>query len=499
MHHHFGRVAAAAALVLLGMGPAVPAHAQPGQAAAKPSAPQPTFPPAYWLAAADGAVSPFGGAPFLGGADGAPLNKPVVGMAATPDGHGYWLVASDGGIFAFGAAGFHGSTGGLALNKPVVGMASTLDGTGYWLVASDGGIFAYGNAQFRGSTGGLRLNKPVVGMAANPFGGGYWLVASDGGVFAFGNAGYFGSTGGLALNKPVVGIAPTPDGGGYWLVASDGGIFAFGDAGYYGSTGGFKLNKPIVQMAATPSGFGYWLVASDGGIFTFGDAPFAGSLGSTPKKAPVVTMAATFNFGTYPPGAKGYDISWPQCGKTYPVNPSDFAIVGVNFGHAYSTNPCLGTEWAWAVGGGRFGAVYLNLNAPGGDGSPATPTDPYQFGYGAAVYSLTQAAAQGVTAITWWLDVETKNTWFADQGLNSQVIQGALDALHAAGKSVGVYCTPYQWGIITGGYLLGVPVWAAGSPPSDPGSFCNPTKSVGGGPVWLVQYTIEPQDYDLAC
>ena len=30
--------------------------------------------------------------------------SPVVGMAATPSGHGYWLVASDGGIFSFGDA-----------------------------------------------------------------------------------------------------------------------------------------------------------------------------------------------------------------------------------------------------------------------------------------------------------------------------------------------------------------------------------------------------------
>ncbi len=51
------------------------------------------------------------------------LNKPIVGMASTPDGKGYWLVASDGGIFAFGTAGFYGSTGAAVLNKPIVGMA----------------------------------------------------------------------------------------------------------------------------------------------------------------------------------------------------------------------------------------------------------------------------------------------------------------------------------------------------------------------------------------
>ena len=53
------------------------------------------------------------------------MNKPIVGMASTPDGKGYWLVASDGGIFSYGDATFYGSTGSLTLNKPIVGMAST--------------------------------------------------------------------------------------------------------------------------------------------------------------------------------------------------------------------------------------------------------------------------------------------------------------------------------------------------------------------------------------
>jgi hypothetical protein len=79
------------------------------------------------------------------------LNKPVVGMAATPDGKGYWEVASDGGIFSYGDAAFFGSTGGMVLNKPVVGMAATPDGKGYWEVASDGGIFSYGDAAFFGA------------------------------------------------------------------------------------------------------------------------------------------------------------------------------------------------------------------------------------------------------------------------------------------------------------------------------------------------------------
>jgi hypothetical protein len=220
------------------------------------------------------------------------VKKPIVGLAATPDGGGYWEVASDGGIFAFGDAGFHGSMGGTPLDKPIVGMASTPDGAGYWEVASDGGIFAFGDAGFYGSEGGRHLNAPIVGMSPAPDGAGYWEVASDGGIFAFGDAGFYGSEGGHPLDAPIVGIAASRDGAGYWEVASDGGVFAFGDAAFRGSMGGTPLDKPIVGLAATLDGGGYWEVASDGGIFAFGDAPFFGSMGGVRLSRPVVGMAA---------------------------------------------------------------------------------------------------------------------------------------------------------------------------------------------------------------
>jgi hypothetical protein len=152
-------------------------------------------------------------------------NAPLTGLSVTI-------------TFTPAAAPAVAASGTLALNKPVVGMAATPDGFGYWLVASDGGIFNYGDAAFYGSTGAIPLNKPVVGMAATPDGKGYWLVASDGGIFNYGDAAYYGSTGAIALNKPVVGMAATPDGKGYWLVASDGGIFNYGDAVFYGSMAG---------------------------------------------------------------------------------------------------------------------------------------------------------------------------------------------------------------------------------------------------------------------
>ena len=212
------------------------------------------------------------------------------GAVACSSAPGYRMAAADGGVFSF-CEPFYGSMGGTHLNRPIVGMAATPDNGGYWLVAADGGIFSFGDAGFHGSTGGIRLNQPIVGMAATPDGKGYWLVARDGGIFSFGDATFEGSMGGKPLNQPIVGMAATPDGKGYWLVAADGGIFTFGDAPYEGSAGAVQLDAPIVGMTATADGGGYWMVAADGGVFTYGDAGFEGSAGSSALVAPIVAVS----------------------------------------------------------------------------------------------------------------------------------------------------------------------------------------------------------------
>ena len=241
-------------------------------------------------------------------------------MAADPNG-GYWTVNWVGVVTAYGGAPTFGSPAlsGIKMVKPIVAMAATPDGRGYWLVASDGGVFTFGDASFYGSTGALHLNQPIVGMAATPDGRGYWLVASDGGIFTFGDASFYGSTGAIHLNQPIVGMAPTPDGLGYWLVASDGGIFTFGDASFYGSTGAIHLNEPIVGMAPTPDGQGYWLVASDGGIFTFGDAPFDGSLAaSSVSVLGIIVSPPVPGYGLVASGGTESTFSSPDAAPTSP-------------------------------------------------------------------------------------------------------------------------------------------------------------------------------------
>ncbi len=49
-------------------------------------------------------------------------------ITAASAGEGYWLASSDGQVFAYGDALFYGSVGATALNKPVVAMAATPDG-----------------------------------------------------------------------------------------------------------------------------------------------------------------------------------------------------------------------------------------------------------------------------------------------------------------------------------------------------------------------------------
>ncbi|HWG74305.1 MAG TPA: hypothetical protein VG184_09655 [Acidimicrobiales bacterium] len=468
--------------------------------------------------AAAGATEPSGAeapAPAGGGAT-APTGTGVRAASLPGSGVGYWTVASDGGVYSFGTANL-GEMRGQPLSRPIVAMAATPDGKGYWLVASDGGIFTFGDAGFYGSEGGHPLSAPVVGMAATRDGGGYWLVASDGGIFTFGDAGFYGSEGGHPLNAPVVAMAATSDGGGYWLVASDGGIFTFGDAGFLGSEGGHHLNAPIETMAPTPDGGGYWLVASDGGVFTFGDAPFLGSTGSNPGPAPIVDMASTAHGFAFPGGATGYDISWPQCGGSYPLSGSRIAVVGVTngwigvndpFGGQYGPNPCTASEAAWAGPALQAYQVATPINGAYGDLANATrgprycPTVAittacgYNWGWNNALQAVSYLHHEGFFPNVWWMDVETGEGWdFSTTGVNAQIIQGMVDAVRSDGLTAGVYCTHYQWGKIAGGYQMpGLPTWIAGAGNIYTGSysasaFCSQSQfDFAGGIPMLVQY-----------
>jgi len=412
-------------------------------------------------------------------------------------------VAADGGIFDFGGTAFDGSMGGHPLNKPMVGMAATPDGRGYWTVASDGGIFAFGDAQFYGSMGGRPLNKPIVGMAATPDGKGYWEVASDGGIFAFGDAQFYGSMGGTPLNKPIVGMATTPDGNGYWEVASDGGIFSFGNAQFYGSTGGVPLSSPVVGMAATPDGKGYWIVTATGFVSNFGDAVYYGSAPAHLVE-PVVAISTSLGTGQlgadppYPSGSVGYDVSFAQCGSPLPPGPYQIGVVETNGWGDSSPNPCLTQEAAWA-GAALNLYTYLTCDAaPSSTGATPPGSQPctYSQGFAEATYAYDTAEQAGVdVSVPWWLDVEQPLNWSTSTSDNQQVVAGALAGLRALGvPHVGIYASPGVWTSIVGDWAPQVPYWAADWAETAPSTICttvngNPNYPFLPGPVVMTQYS----------
>jgi hypothetical protein len=416
---------------------------------------------------------------FHGSMAGQPLNKPIVGMAATPDGGGYWLVASDGGIFSFGDAQFYGSMGNKPLNAPVVGMASTPDGKGYWLVAADGGVFNFGDAQFHGSMGGIHLVKPVVGIAADGSTGGYWEVAADGGIFSF-DAPFFGSMGGKTLNAPIQFVTGTPDFGGYRMVGSDGGVFNFGDAQFYGSAaspGGTGWEA----LTSTPDGAGYWLfsaTASD----PFGDAAKALVQVSGDTSTDTIVGAATLNLGT---------------GSTPPTTPSPPGSSSSPPAGSLNAVACPSASLCVAVGGTTSdGIVEISDNAGASLTSATVPTGTPSLD-GVTCPDVTHCFAVGSSTIL--SSNDGGSTWAATSGgqnltgvsCRTDVSCAAVGSLGSSGTSFIYTTNGTSWATSdtpTGANAMGVSCTtsicvAAGETPyvSDDGGGTWQSETVGGG------------------
>lgn len=230
-----------------------------------------------------------------------------------------------------------------------------------------------------------------------------------------------------------------------------------------------------------------------------------------------------------PARAPGHDISHPQCGGGLPEG-SRFGIVGLNQGRPFTTNPCLADQYRWATGRPAAPAIYVNTANPAprsdfywprsGSREPVLCRDAgsttdagcaYNYGWQAAEGSMRVARTlgKGVLGHTWWLDVETMNTWNGDGVANTAVLQGMYDHLRAHGVgTVGLYSTGYQWKKITGGYTAGTaprylaawkgvikpdfplhdaPLWVAtGKGGKDVSSRCG--TSFTGGPTTMVQF-----------
>ena len=219
-----------------------------------------------------------------------------------------------------------------------------------------------------------------------------------------------------------------------------------------------------------------------------------------------------------------------------------FGIVGVTGGRPWGPNSCAAAEYSWASGLAASPALYMNTANPAptssfywpksGTSDPAlckdatTTTDPgcaYDYGWHAAADALTKQAASltGASTLTWWLDIETANSWNGNGTSNAADLQGSVDYLRSSGvPQVGLYSTNYQWTTVTGGYnasteasyasawqpeftakypMTSSPNWIAGLGSAAAASTACGT-SFTGGPTQLAQYN-DGSGYDanLVC
>jgi hypothetical protein len=230
----------------------------------------------------------------------------------------------------------------------------------------------------------------------------------------------------------------------------------------------------------------------------------------------------------------GTDISYPQCGSTFPAGPA-FGIAGVNDGLANNLNPCLGpsaaypsyrqSELYWlntaptGASSQPKASLYVNTADPGNavNGTPIadwpvsgstpygtcstttittksgtftvgqnSPACAWQYGFSRAAQDVSWLAAAasainaqsppaavpgGAGGYQWWLDVETVNSWQA--GTAGQAMNVAdLQGMLAALQQAGASSVgTYSTSAQWGTITGGTPLGSlAGSPDWIPGA-----------------------------
>jgi hypothetical protein len=240
---------------------------------------------------------------------------------------------------------------------------------------------------------------------------------------------------------------------------------------------------------------------------------------------------------------KGYDVSYPQCGKKLPTDHY-FAIVGVNGGNAAIPNNCLADQLVWA-NQAKTGSkqprvqLYVNTANPAQEPTynwaswPTSGSTPYglcegernnstacswQYGWNRSVYTegVFKAAAESKALNTntvdyvWWLDVETMNSWQSGSAdalaRNRAAIEGFAAYYQSKNAQVGLYSTEYQWGEIVGktliseGNLTRLANWRpSGASLSNAKANCNLAPLTANGFMSLTQYVIKNLDHNHSC
>ncbi len=209
----------------------------------------------------------------------------------------------------------------------------------------------------------------------------------------------------------------------------------------------------------------------------------------------------------YQSGQTGIDISYPNCAGLLPATGS-FAVIGLNAGRPFTTNPCFAAEWATTT---VPRSVYINTAyspilarhitpdcavAASAEGFSLSERRAYAVGCSEAAAALVQLA--GIAPAEIWLDVEPGNSWASRPALNVAAITGILERLltQSPQPTVGIYSNDLYWQQIAGGWpSLSVPEWIATNAPDPPGC----PSGFAAGPVWLAQSTDGRHDRDTVC
>ncbi|MDP9093367.1 MAG: hypothetical protein M3N95_10635 [Actinomycetota bacterium] len=240
--------------------------------------------------------------------------------------------------------------------------------------------------------------------------------------------------------------------------------------------------------------------------------------------------AATRTTGPRTSPTVGNDVSWPQCGKPLPSGQA-FGIVGVNGGKASNFNSCFSAQWSWArtSKGGTSqppAQLYVNTGNPGDvlaqynvadwptssiaadphGGCSGTWTDSlacsWEYGNERASADIAFVGSGGGT---WWLDIETSNSWTSDPAKNQASLEGMVYALGQAGARVGIYSSSGSWSALFGAVASSSPLYSLGewrpgaTTLSRAASNCSLAPFEGNGRVVITQYVSTNLDYDHAC
>ncbi|MEE6272311.1 FG-GAP-like repeat-containing protein [Georgenia wangjunii] len=233
---------------------------------------------------------------------------------------------------------------------------------------------------------------------------------------------------------------------------------------------------------------------------------------------------------TGPPAAAadmfGHDVSWPQCssaqggyGLPMPPTSTQFVIVGLTRGLAFTENPCLADQVSWVRSRSKPAHGYAMATFPtaaqlstyGDDGPWRASTRAARLsnvGYAEAQFAVASLARVGWRPPVVWIDVEPRpaQPWPTGTAArvreNRYVIEGLMRGLRDAGYSYGLYSYTNGWNEITGGWWLpGVPVWATAGRLDYPGEALDrcTQPSFSGGRVYISQWYDDTRDYDRTC